>query len=44
MGEYAEIEVFDKVYYEASDYVNSHEELSRCIASLEGKVTYEENQ
>jgi hypothetical protein len=40
---YTELEVFDKVNYEAKDYVSSLYELTRCIASLEGKVTNEEN-
>jgi len=38
---YSTDEVFGKVLQEAIGHVNSHEELIRCIASLEGKVTKE---
>ena len=41
---YNEIEIFDKVNYEAKDYVGSLDELTRCIATLEGEVTHEENR
>ena len=39
---YSSDRVYGMVIDKAKDYANSHEELSNCIASLEGKVTLED--
>lgn len=39
---YSTEEVFNKILNEAIGHVKSPEELTRCIASLEGKVTQED--
>ncbi len=33
------VEIFDTVHDEASQYVDSHEQLTRCIASMQGKIS-----
>jgi len=33
------VEIFDAVFDEATSYVDSHEQLTRCIAGLKGKIS-----
>jgi len=33
------VEIFDAVFDEATPYVDSHEQLTRCIAALKGKIS-----